>query len=96
MPKLDQLYRQHKHEGLVVFGMSDEDIAIQRKCLEQVPVTYPPLTYNGDVPSIYRDIAIYPTIFMIDRRGRIQNAMTGDQSSEELERVVADLLNAPE
>ena len=94
MPKLDQLYRKHKGEGLVVFGFSDEDTATQRKCLEQIPVSYPLLTYIGDVPAIYRDIGVYPTIFFIDRQGRIQNGVTGDQPSEKLENTVSGLLNA--
>ena len=33
MPKLDHLYQEHKKQGLVVFGLSDEDPATQRKGL---------------------------------------------------------------
>lgn len=94
MPKLDQLYRKHKRDGLTVFGLSDEDAASQRKCLEQIPVSYPLLTYSGDVPAIYRNIAMYPTIFVIDRQGRIQGGMAGDQPAETLESAVTGLLNA--
>ena len=56
MPKLDQLYQQRKHQGFIVFGLSDEQVRVQRKYVEQVPVTYPLLTLRGEVPNIHRDI----------------------------------------
>src|SRR5581483_6835200 len=51
MPKLDQLYRARKSQGLVVFGLSDEDTARQRKFLSQVSVSYPLLTMTNGVPN---------------------------------------------
>lgn len=52
MPKLDQLYREHKNQGFLVFGLSEEDPATQRKGLAKIPVTYPLLTYDGQIPSL--------------------------------------------
>ena len=72
MPKLDRLYLARKDKGLVVFGLSDEDVSVQQKYLEKVPVSYPLLTQKGKVPNLYRDIARYPAIFLIDRSGRLQ------------------------
>ena len=43
---------------------------MQRKFLEQVPVSYPLLTVKGEVPKFYQDIARYPAIFLIDRQSR--------------------------
>jgi thiol-disulfide isomerase/thioredoxin len=80
MPKLDHLYREQKDKGLVVLGISDEDVGVQQKYLQQVPVSYPLLTVKGTVPSFYRDIARYPAIFLIDRSGRLQSAPGPDQS----------------
>ncbi len=90
MPKLDRLYREHKGEGLIVFGLSGEDAAVQRKCLYQVPVSYPLLTYKGEVPAFYRNIAVYSAIFLIDRRGRLQPAPS--QPFEKIEAAVVTLL----
>jgi cytochrome c biogenesis protein CcmG, thiol:disulfide interchange protein DsbE len=95
MPKLDHLYRKRKDKGLVVFGISDEDLGVQRKYLQQVPVSYPLLTVKGTVPSLYRDIARYPAIFLIDWSGRLQPSPGPDQSFEELEAVVEALLSSP-
>ena len=54
MPKLDHLYQEHKNQGLVVFGLSDEDSVTQRKgpANANVPVTYPLLTYDGQIPGL--------------------------------------------
>jgi len=94
MPKLDHLYRERKDKGLVVFGISDEDVGVQQKFLQQVPVSYPLLTVKGTVPSLYIDIARYPAIFLIDRSGRLQSAPGPDQSFEKLEAAVEALLRS--
>jgi peroxiredoxin len=75
MPELDRLYREHKDEGLVVFGLSDEDAATQKKCLQKIPVSYPLLTYKGEIPALYRQVAAYPTTFLIDRQGNLQRGV---------------------
>jgi thiol-disulfide isomerase/thioredoxin len=47
MPKLDRLYRKREHQGFIVFGLSDESLDVQRKFVEQVPVSYTLLTLRG-------------------------------------------------
>lgn len=93
MPKLDRLYREREDKGLMVFGLSDEDVDLQRKYVKQVPVSYPLLTLRGDVPRLYRDIARYPAIFLIDRQGRLQPAPGPDQPFGKVEAAVDALLN---
>ena len=94
MPRLDRLYRERKDRGFVVFGLSDEDVAVQRKYLEQVPVTYPLLTVSAGVPQLYREIVRYPALFLIDRKGRLQPAPGPDQPFEKIEVAVGVLLNS--
>ena len=94
MPKLDHLYQERKDQGFVVFGLSDEDVVVQRKFLERIAVGYPLLTINGKVPSLYRDIARYPAIFLIDRRGKLQPAPSPDQPFEKVEAAVDALLKS--
>lgn len=93
MPKLDQLYEEHKNQGLIVFGLSQEDPTTQGKGLAKVPVTYPLLTYDGQIPGLYRYVAGYPTTFVIDRQGILQPAIGGDQSLEKLDKAIVALLN---
>ena len=66
---------------------------MQRKFLEQVPVSYPLLTLKGEIPSFYRDIARYPAIFLIDRRGQLQPAPGPDQPFEKVAEAVDGLLS---
>ena len=92
MPRLDRLYKERKDQGLMVFGLSEEDADVQRKYLEQVPVSYPLLTVKGAVPQLYRDIARYPAMFLIDRQGRLQLAPGPDRPFEELAAAIIGLL----
>ncbi|MGC1686613.1 MAG: redoxin domain-containing protein [Candidatus Acidiferrales bacterium] len=93
MPKLDRLYRERKDNGLMVFGISDEDVLTQQKFVHQIPVTYPLLTLNGKVPALYRDVAQYPAIFLIDRKGQLQPAPDSGQPFEKIESAVNSLLD---
>lgn len=93
MPKLDRMYRQRKDLGLIVFGLSDEDIKTQRKYLEKVPVDYPLLVLSPGVTNFYRDIARYPAIFLIDRHGRLQPAPGPDEPFDKVEATVKALLD---
>ena len=93
MPKLDQLYRERKDKGLVVFGLSDESVSVQQKYLQKVPVSYPLLIQNENVPNLYRDIARYPAIFLVDRSGRLQPAPGPDEPFEKLQAAVDALLS---
>jgi thiol-disulfide isomerase/thioredoxin len=95
MPELEQLYRDHKDEGFVVLGLSDEDVATQTKFVNQVPVSYPLLTYKGDVPSLYRDIARYPAMFLIDRQGRLHPVPGPERPFVELAASAEALLGNP-
>jgi len=94
MPELDRFYEERKHQGFMVFGLSDEGVEVQRKFVEQVPVSYPLLTLSGGVPSLYRDIARYPAIFLIDRRGKLQPAPGPNKPFEKVEAAVDTLLNS--
>jgi thiol-disulfide isomerase/thioredoxin len=93
MPELDRLYRERKDKGLIVFGLSTEEVELQRKFVrEVVSVSYPLLTIGGAVPDVYRTTARYPANFLIDRAGRLQPAPNTDQPFEKLEAAVDALL----
>lgn len=94
MPKLDRLYREHVAEGLLVYGLSDESVATQRKFLQQVRVSYPLLTVGGTIPALYREISVYPATFLIDRQGRLQPGPAPGQPFEKLEAAVQALLKS--
>ncbi|WP_109485609.1 TlpA disulfide reductase family protein [Occallatibacter savannae] len=91
MPELDGLYRDRKDQGLVVFGLSDQEIGIQKKFLQKTSVTYPMLTMSDGVPGFYRDVARFKASFLIDRNGMLHPI--ADTSSTGIRNAV-DLLLA--
>jgi thiol-disulfide isomerase/thioredoxin len=93
MPELDRLYRERKDQGLVVYGLSNQDVDVQQMFLRKVPVSYPLLTLHGNIPSLYRDIAQYPAIFLIDRSGNLQPAPPPGQPFDQLVATVDALLH---
>jgi peroxiredoxin len=93
MPALDRLYLKRKDEGLMVFGLSTEDVGLQQKFVkEEVSVSYPLLTINGEVPSLYRDIQRWPALFLIDREGRLQPVAQAGEPFEKVEAAVDALM----
>jgi thiol-disulfide isomerase/thioredoxin len=95
MPQLDELYRERKNDGLMVFGLSIEDVALQQKfAKEKVVVSYPLLTVNGNVPGIYRDIQRWPALFLVDRKGQLQPVAQAGEPFEKVEAAVDALLTA--
>lgn len=92
MPDLERLYQARKDDGFMIFGLSTEDVATQQKFAEEVFVSYPLLTVEGDVPEIYSQTARYPANFLIDRNGKLQPAPSVDQPFENLEAAVDALL----
>lgn len=92
MPDLDGLYRSRKDKGFMVFGLSTEDVPTQKKFAEEIVVSYPLLTTQGEVPGIYTETARYPANFLIDRSGNLQPAPSVDQPFENLVAAVDALL----
>ncbi len=93
VPKLDELYRSRKEKRFIVFGISAENVEVQRKFVEQVSASYPFLTLSGQVPDLYRSIVSYPAVFLIDREGRLQPAPGPAQPFEKVAAAVDSLLN---
>jgi len=93
MPLLDRLYSDRRDDGLTVFGLSIEELELQQKFVkEQVPVSYPLLTINGNVPSLYKDIQRWPAFILIDRKGKLQPVPQAGESFEKIEAAVDALL----
>jgi peroxiredoxin len=92
MPALDRLYQERKDRGFVVLGMSDESTESQKRFLKEISVSYPLLILTREVPSLYRDIARYPEVFLIDRKGLLQPAPGAGQPFQKLEANVDALL----
>jgi thiol-disulfide isomerase/thioredoxin len=83
MPHLEKLYREFKDKGLVVVGINVEDAKTARAFMKQFGYTFLTLIDDGNVSVIYRVEGI-PTVFVIDKDGKITDHYVGAQSEEEL------------
>jgi peroxiredoxin len=93
MPALDRLYQKRKGDGLMVFGLSTEKLELQQKFVkEHFSVSYPLLTVNGNVPSLYKDIQRWPALFLIDRKGVLQTVPQAGREFEKIEAAVDSVL----
>ena len=95
MPELDRLYKERQGDGLMVFGISSEELSVQKKFAAEVQVSYPLLTVSDGVPEMFSTSARYPANFLIDRQGLLQPAPSADQPFEKLVAVVDRLLAEP-
>ena len=100
MPELDRLARERADDGLVVYGISTEDEAIQQGFRNDVlsveyPLLVPEALDNGVVPDIFTQTARYPANFLIDRAGLLHPAPSTDQPFAVLEAEVDRVLSLP-
>lgn len=82
MPELDAMYRDYQARGLSVVGVSvdqGEDRAKKvTKFLSKKPVGYP-IVIDGEKAASWEafNVAALPTLYLIDREGRVVERWTG-------------------
>ncbi len=87
IPNLIALHRSHGEEGLVVLGIAldREGAEVVAPFVEKEKIPYPILLGNPAVTEAYGKVESIPTIFIIDRNGRMVRKLIGYHSLEELE-----------
>jgi peroxiredoxin len=71
MPDLETLYRRFGPQGLVILGISDEEIGKVQPFIAQQKVTYPILLDRGRKVNELFQIDGIPKTFVYDREGKI-------------------------
>ena len=71
MPDLETLYRRFEPQGLVILGVSDEDMDKVKPFIEQQGITYPVLLDPGRRVNELFQIQGIPKTFVYDRDGKI-------------------------
>ena len=87
LPQLDQVYREHKQDGLVLLMISidtDQIVFFERieNYLDELEIASPVLwDYNLRVKD-FLEIGAIPATFLVDKEGRIRYEHTGYTSEE--------------
>ncbi len=79
MPFLQQLHEKYKDQGVVMIGIDPYDDPVKDEMadfLAKRGVTYPVLFSDRELSDTYR-VSGYPTLFFIDREGKIAKVVVG-------------------
>jgi peroxiredoxin/outer membrane lipoprotein-sorting protein len=84
LPELADLYDSLKDKGLVLYGVNDEGKGAARAFAQKAGLSFPTLDdYSLKAHRLYRVTAV-PTMFIIDREGKIVRFLRGSQDKAKL------------
>jgi thiol-disulfide isomerase/thioredoxin len=93
IPHLNDLHDKYRGRGLVVVGVSVDDLPSDVAAFErEVPVRYPSGLANEQTVALFGDPGAIPTTLVVDRRGRLVRTFHGLVAPATLERIVRPLL----
>ena len=98
MPHLNELYQNHKDDGLVVLGLNphnnnEKDLKRMPDFIEKNSLHYPIVFIEKDVVNDY-NVHGFPTLYVIDKEGKIVHSEIGfgKEISKEMDSVLKVLL----
>jgi thiol-disulfide isomerase/thioredoxin len=98
LPAVKSLHDRYRDKGLTVIGVHspefDEERNVDhlRREITSLGIRYPVVTDNGYQTWNAYKVEAWPTLFLLDKRGRIRWMRQGEVSSEEAERLIQKLL----
>jgi peroxiredoxin/outer membrane lipoprotein-sorting protein len=91
LPELADVYDFYKAKGLVVYGINDEGRDAAREFYKKAFLPFPTLDDSSrKVNGLYRVRSI-PTIFLIDREGKVVRFLNGGRDKAELKAALSAL-----
>ena len=98
IPSLRGWHEQYQDQGLVVIGNHYPEFAYERdldnlqEAIQRLDVPYPVAQDNdGRTWRSYKN-RYWPTLYLIDKQGRLRYVHIGEGSYEETETAIVDLL----
>ena len=89
LPELSKLSKEYREKGLVILGVNDEGKSIARKYAELTGLAFQTLDDSGfKAHRLYRVHSI-PTLFLIDKNGKIVLFLKGAREPERLRASLA-------
>lgn len=88
LPHLADLNDKYKGKGLVILGVNDEGKGIAKKFSDKNFISFPTLDDSGEkVHRLYRVRSI-PSVFLIDREGRVVRFLSGGRDEASLRKAL--------
>jgi len=101
IPALSDWYRQYSDQGLVIIGNHfpefafESDLGNLQDALQRLGIAYPVAQdNNGQTWSAYHN-RYWPTLYLIDKRGRIRYTHIGEGAYDATQKAIVALLNEP-
>lgn len=99
-PALVSLDGELAARGLVIVGANadrtlglDYDDSVRQRYVQEHHISYPIVNWTKEGDQVYGGIAIFPTLFLIDRKGLIRNHWIGYVQPEALRKAITDILS---
>ena len=99
-PTLASLDRELSARGLVIVGANDDralgldyDDSVRQHYVQEHHISYPIVNWTKESDQAYGGIAIFPTLFLIDRKGVVRNHWIGYVQPETLRNAVTVVLS---
>lgn len=90
IPVLSRLHREYSEEGVVILGVAfdDEGLSVLGKFVVEHQIPYKVLMGNRRVSNSFGGVSSIPTIFIVDREGRLVRKLTGFHTYGQLEEQI--------
>lgn len=87
IPVLSDLHRRYSEKGLVILGVSldSEGLAVLGPFVHENRIPYKVLLGNRKISAAFGGVSTIPTLYIVDRSGRLVRKMVGYHSAGEIE-----------
>ena len=99
-PALVSLDRELSARGLVIVGANDDrtlgldyDDSVRQRYVQEHHISYPIVSWTKESDQAYGGIAIFPTLFLIDRKGVVRDHWIGYVQLETLQKAINGVLS---
>ncbi len=99
-PVLESLDRDLASRGLVIVGANDDrnlgldyDDLVRQRYLQEHHISYPIVNWTKESDQAYGGISIFPTLFLVDRKGVIRGHWIGYAPPESLRAALLGVLS---
>lgn len=98
LPSLKNWHERYRDKGLTIIGVhspefdEERDVDNLRRAVASLGISYPVVTDNDYQTWKAYDVAAWPTVFLLDKQGRIRWKHVGEGSYDEAERMIQKLL----